>query len=128
MASAYTLEEFNLIVESENFKEQYGEFDFNIEDLKLPGEDKYVLPALETQLGIYKVDKIQRLSEDVVKENLLIFPYRVHGTLIKPSEVYENYPQMLKQLSKTCNIAIDNIPDYNALINYYDRELNGVDR
>jgi hypothetical protein len=116
MPAAYSLDDFTTIIESDNFSEQYGHL-INPETIiaskyKLPDVDKYVLPIIETQLGNYEVTSIEHLPEDVIKENLLIYPYRVHGKLVDPSEVYENYPEMLKQLSKTCNLAIDNLPDY----------------
>ena len=126
MPAAYTLDEFNKIVESQNYKENFGDCtpaSVNVDTYKLPDDDKYVLPVIETQLGLYSVDRIERLPDTVIKENLLIYPYRVHGTLVKPSAVYNSYPQMLKQLAKTCNLAIDNIPDWNALIREYESEL-----
>lgn len=126
MPAAYTLDEFNKIVESQNYKENFGDCtptSVNTDIYKLPDDNKYVLPVIETQLGLYSVDRVERLPDTVIKENLLIYPYRVHGTLAKPSAVYNSYPQMLKQLAKTCNLAIDNIPDWNALIREYENEL-----
>ena len=123
MPAAYTLDNFMEIVESENFKEQYGEvIDVSTivpDNYKLPNEDYYILPVIETQLGLYLTKSVDRLPDSVVKENLLLYPFRVYGTLAKPSDVYNSYPEMLKQLAKTCNLAIDNMPDYNNLIKSY---------
>ncbi|MBO5551321.1 MAG: hypothetical protein J5966_05120 [Lachnospiraceae bacterium] len=88
--------------------------------LLLPVADTgaFVTKTFKNYFGEYEITEVYKMPDEVIEENLLIYPYRYKATLVKESDGFKNAGENLKALSRHIDSAITSIADY-AVINKY---------
>ena len=91
---------------------------------KIADKGTFTPSVYETEWGVYRISEIYRCSDDVIRECLLVYPYRAKSELIKPSELFlglEDGPA--KDDLRVMDIAITEYPEYETMNDY----INGKD-
>ena len=80
----------------------------------------FVTKTFENFWGTYEVTDVYRVSDDVIRENLLIYPYRCKATLIKESQAFKEIEdEIVKEDMRAVDNAILAYADYTVINNYY---------
>lgn len=70
--------------------------------------------------GRYQIQKAYRVPQEIIKENLLVYPIRYKMHLVEPSELFETTaaPEAKPHIID-CDCAFVEYQDYSILDNYY---------
>ena len=84
----------------------------------------FVTKTFENFWGTYEVTDVYRISDDVIRENLLIYPYRCKATLIKESQAFKEIDEEeVKKNLRTVDNAILVYADYTVINNYHKEAI-----
>lgn len=84
----------------------------------------FITKEVETFWGTYEVQEVYRISDDVIRDNLLIYPYRYKATLVRESEAFKEIDEEeVKKSLRTVDNAILVYADYTVINNYHKEAI-----
>ena len=80
------------------------------------GDTETFLPrTFENDWGEYEITEAYRVPDEVIKEHLLVYPYRYKARLVKESEAFRNLDDIVKAQLRNVDNAITSIADYSVV-------------
>lgn len=108
----------NTFLETDTFMLDFQQVEFAVKHgmiLQVPGHELFTDLFYSNDYGRYKIEKIYRVPDEIIKENLLIYPYRVKATMIYESELFKGLEELAKENLKNIDFAITELADYSII-------------
>ena len=112
----------NTLLATDTFMLEFEQLAFAIKKgwiIPVGDTGSYITKNVETFWGTYEVQEVYKLPEEVIRENLIIYPYRYKATLVRESEAFKEIDdECVRARLRTADNAILVYSDYTAINNY----------